>query len=154
MHDRASALAAIMPSCLAGPAVADVDLFTIPRREGTQLTIYNGEDITMVRELRLLTVKPGVNRIQFSSANTLIDPTSIDFRILDHQDQVDLTGISSILLSCQKTNRAGSNAESPRRQESNKACRWTWRSDSAADRQNLTRERKHSMRSYAMRFWS
>ena len=71
-------------------ALADVDLVTIPRREGTQLTIYNSEDITMVREHRLLTVKPGINRIQFTWANTLIDPTSIDFRILDHQDQVDL----------------------------------------------------------------
>jgi hypothetical protein len=68
----------------------DVDLVTIPRREATQLTIYNSEDITMVREHRLLTVKRGMNRIQFSWANTLIDPTSVDFRILDHVDQVDL----------------------------------------------------------------
>ncbi len=74
----------------AGWLFADVDLVTIPRREGTQLTIYNSEDITMVREHRLLTVKQGVNRIQFTWANTLIDPTSIDFRILDHQDKVDL----------------------------------------------------------------
>jgi len=44
----------------------------------------------MVREHRLLTVKQGVNRIQFSWANTLIDPTSIEFRILDQQDKVDL----------------------------------------------------------------
>src|SRR5271166_1921293 len=44
----------------------------------------------MVREHRLLTVKQGVNRIQFSWANTLIDATSIEFRILDKQDQVDL----------------------------------------------------------------
>jgi hypothetical protein len=73
-----------------GQATADVDLVTVPRREGTQLTIYNSEDITMVRERRLLTVKRGVNRIQFTWANTLIDPTSIDFRILDHQDKVDL----------------------------------------------------------------
>ena len=71
-------------------AVAAVDLVTLPTREGTQLTIYNSEDITMVREHRLLTVKEGVNRIQFSWANTLIDPTSIEFRILDHQDKVDL----------------------------------------------------------------
>ncbi|MGA2032337.1 MAG: hypothetical protein ABSG68_08790 [Thermoguttaceae bacterium] len=69
---------------------AAVDLVTLPSREGTQLTIYNSEDITMVREHRLLTVKEGVNCIQFSWANTLIDPTSIEFRILDHQDQVDL----------------------------------------------------------------
>jgi hypothetical protein len=67
-----------------------VDLVTVPRREGVQLTIYNSEDITMVREHRLLTVKRGINRIQFSWANTLIDPTSIDFRILDQQDKVDL----------------------------------------------------------------
>jgi hypothetical protein len=75
---------------LAGPAFAAVDLVTIPTREGTQLTIYNSEDITMVREHRLLTVKNGVNKIQFSWANTLIDPTSIEFKILDQQDKVDL----------------------------------------------------------------
>ena len=71
-------------------ALADVDLVTIPTREGVQLTIYNSEDITMAREHRLLTVKPGINRIQFTWANTLIDPTSIDFRILDQVDKVDL----------------------------------------------------------------
>jgi len=69
-------------------ATAAVDLVTIPRREGTQLTIYNSEDITMVRESRQLTVKRGLNRIQFTWANTLIDPTSIDFRILDQVDKV------------------------------------------------------------------
>ncbi len=72
------------------PAQAAVDLVTLPTRETTQLTIYNSEDITMVREYRLLTVKEGVNRIQFAWANTLIDPTSIEFRILDKQDKVDL----------------------------------------------------------------
>ena len=76
----------------AGPArlSAAVDLVTLPTRDATQLTIYNSEDITMVREHRLLTVKEGVNRIQFSWANTLIDPTCIEFRILDQQDKVDL----------------------------------------------------------------
>lgn len=71
-------------------AHGEVNLVTIPRREGTQLTIYNSEDVTMVREHRLLTLKQGLNRIQFSWANTLIDPTSIDFRILEQQDKVDL----------------------------------------------------------------
>ena len=83
-------IAVAMLSGFASQSSADVDLVTIPRREATQLTIYNSEDITMVREHRLLTVKEGINRIQFSWANTLIDPTSIDFRILDHQDKVDL----------------------------------------------------------------
>jgi len=84
---------ALLASAMAATATigrADVDLVTIPTREGVQLTIYNSDDITMVREHRLLTVKKGVNRIQFSWANTLIDPTSIDFRILDHVDKVDL----------------------------------------------------------------
>jgi hypothetical protein len=71
-------------------ALADVNLVTIPRREETQLTIYNSEDVTMVRETRLLTLKKGINLIQFSWANTLIDPTSIDFRILDQAGKVDL----------------------------------------------------------------
>jgi hypothetical protein len=79
----------MMLACLARVQAA-VDLVTVPTREGTQVTIYNSEDITMVREHRLLTVKEGVNRIQFSWANTLIDPTSIEFRILDKQDKVDL----------------------------------------------------------------
>ncbi len=80
----------LLLSGVATQCAADVDLMTVPRREATQLTIYNSDDITMVREHRLLTVKNGINRIQFSWVNTLIDPTSIDFRILDHQDQVDL----------------------------------------------------------------
>ncbi len=90
MKSATMVLLALMLVSLATAALADVDLVTIPTREGVQLTIYNSEDITMVREHRLLTVKPGINRIQFSWANTLIDPTSIDFRILDHQDKVDL----------------------------------------------------------------
>jgi len=90
MQQRIFWLSLALLTALTSHVLADVDLVTIPRREGTQLTIYNSEDITMVREHRLLTVKPGVNRIQFSWANTLIDPTSIDFRILDHRDKVDL----------------------------------------------------------------
>jgi len=89
MHTRSS-WSVVLLAVLATSAAADVDLVTVPRREGTQLTIYNSDDITLVREHRLLTVKRGVNRIQFSWANTLIDPTSIDFRILDHQGEVDL----------------------------------------------------------------
>src|SRR5512142_1851653 len=87
---RTAAFCSLALIFAATAARAAVDLVTIPAREGTQLTIYNSGDITMVREHRLLTVKEGVNRIQFSWANTLIDPTSIDFRILDKEDQVDL----------------------------------------------------------------
>ena len=41
-------LALTFSALLTGYAQADVDLVTIPRREGTQLTIYNSEDITVI----------------------------------------------------------------------------------------------------------
>ena len=90
MGSLRTVVSSVLLGVLWNTALADVDLVTVPRREGTQLTIYNSEDITMVRENRLLTVKQGINRIQFTWANTLIDPTSIDFRILDHHDDVSL----------------------------------------------------------------
>lgn len=91
MHSlRRRTFLSLLLAASASPVLAEVDLVTLPRREGTQLTIYNSEDVTMVREQRLLTLKKGVNRIQFSWANTLIDPTSIDFRILEKQDEIDL----------------------------------------------------------------
>lgn len=68
----------------------NVDLVTLPARDHVQLTIYNSEDITLVKETRSLTFKKGVNRIQFSWANTLIDPSSVEFRLLDHADEIEL----------------------------------------------------------------
>jgi len=73
-------------------AEAKIDLVTLPQRDATQLTIYKAEDVTLVRETRELTFKKGTNQIQFSWANTLIDPTSLhimmkeraaQFRVLD-----------------------------------------------------------------------
>src|SRR3974377_2013720 len=90
MPRRTFWLIAILTAGLASQLPAAVDLVTLPTREGTQLTIYNSEDITMVREQRLLRANEGGNRIQFSWANSLIDPTSIEFRILENQDKVDL----------------------------------------------------------------
>jgi hypothetical protein len=76
---------------LAGAAAAEnVDLVTLPRRDGVQLTIYNSEDITLVKETRHLTLKKGPNRLQFSWANTLIDPTSVEIRPLEHADQIEV----------------------------------------------------------------
>lgn len=62
---------------LASMAQAKVDLVSLPGREVTQLTIYNSADLTLVRDGRSLTLKEGENRLQFSWANTLIDPTSL-----------------------------------------------------------------------------
>ena len=68
----------------------NVDLVTLPDRATVQLTIYNSEDITLVKETRSITFKKGLNRLQFSWANTLIDPSSIEFRPLEHVDEIEL----------------------------------------------------------------
>jgi len=57
---------------------AKIDLVTLPSREKVQLTIYNSADLTLVRDERILTLKKGENNLQFSWANTLIDPTSLE----------------------------------------------------------------------------
>jgi hypothetical protein len=72
-------------------AVAEnVDLSTVPARSTVQLTIYNSEDLTLVRETRKVTFKKGVNPLQFSWANTLIDPSSVELKFLSHADQLDV----------------------------------------------------------------
>ena len=68
----------------------NVDLSTVPARQGVQLTIYNSEDLTLVRETRKVSFKPGGNPLQFSWANTLIDPTSVQLRFLTHPDKLEL----------------------------------------------------------------
>jgi len=69
---------------------AKVDLSTLPERQSTQLTIYNSADLTLVRENRPLTLKEGENRLQFSWANTLIDPTSLEMLPKAHAGEIDI----------------------------------------------------------------
>lgn len=68
------------------PLDAKEELVTLPKRDSVQLTIYNSEDLTLVRETRTLSFKAGENRIQFSWANTLIDPTSVEFSAINDKD--------------------------------------------------------------------
>jgi len=68
----------------------DIDLVTLPPRDAVQLTIYNSEDMTLVKEMRSITFKKGVNRLQFSWANTLIDPTSVYFRPVEHEAEIEV----------------------------------------------------------------
>ena len=66
----------------------NVDLSTVPSRDTVQLTIYNSEDLSLVRETRKVTFKRGVNPLQFSWANTLIDPSSVELKFLTSADQL------------------------------------------------------------------
>jgi hypothetical protein len=79
---------------LAGPALGKVDLVTLPTRDTVQLTIYNSADMTLVRESRALTLREGANRLQFSWANTLIDPTSLDLLPKANADALEIADLS------------------------------------------------------------
>jgi hypothetical protein len=87
----APALAAALVLCLAPLTFAEnIDLSTVPARDTVQLTIYNSEDITLVRETRVVTFKKGANPLQFSWANTLIDPSSVELKFLSEADKLDV----------------------------------------------------------------
>ncbi len=75
-------------------AWAKVDLVTLPSREAVQMTIYNSADLTLVSESRFLTLKQGLNKLQFSWANTLIDPTSLETIPLQQADQIDIADLT------------------------------------------------------------
>ena len=69
-------------------AHARINVVTLPGRDTVQLTIYNSADLTLVKETRTLTFRKGINKLEFSWANTLIDPTSVEFRALTQADRV------------------------------------------------------------------
>ncbi len=77
-----------------GFAHGKIDLVTLPERESIQLTIYNSADLTLVRETRLLTLKEGLNQLQFSWENTLIDPTSLEMIPKAKAGEVDIVGLT------------------------------------------------------------
>jgi hypothetical protein len=79
---------------LTSPALARVNVVTLPGRDSVLLTIYNSVDLTLVKETRKLTLRRGLNRLEFSWANTLIDPTSVEFRALTHADDVEVVDVS------------------------------------------------------------
>ena len=79
---------------IAFTASARINVVTLPGRDTVQLTIYNSADLTLVKETRVLTFRKGINKLEFSWANTLIDPTSVEFRALTHADEVDVQDVS------------------------------------------------------------
>ena len=79
---------------MAGMGQAKVDLVTLPTRDTVQLTIYNSADMTLVRESRALTLKGGQNKLQFSWANTLIDPTSLEMLPKANTDKIDIADLT------------------------------------------------------------
>ena len=91
---NAIACLALALSFVAPVAAKNVDLSTVPPRDTVQLTIYNSEDLTLVRETRTISLKKGVNPLQFSWAGTLIDPTSLQLEFLDSKDSFEILDIT------------------------------------------------------------
>ncbi|MHC4085806.1 MAG: DUF4139 domain-containing protein [Planctomycetota bacterium] len=87
-------LTLLIIAAIAGSAWAKVDLVTLPSRDTVQLTIYNSADMTLVRESRALTLKDGKNKLQFSWANTLIDPTSLEMLPKASADKIDIADLT------------------------------------------------------------
>src|SRR5512141_1547206 len=83
-------VAVVMLVSAAVASARNVDLSTVPKRNTVQLTIYNSEDLTLVRETRTVTFKKGVNPLQFSWANTLIDPSSVQLRFVNNAEKLEV----------------------------------------------------------------
>jgi hypothetical protein len=75
-------------------ASARINVVSLPGRDSVQLTIYNSVDLTVATERRALTFRRGINRLEFSWANTLIDPTSVEFRAVTHADEIEVVDVS------------------------------------------------------------
>jgi len=87
-------IALLILMAITGISRAKVDLVTLPSRDTVQLTIYNSADMTLVRESRALTLKNGENKLQFSWANTLIDPTSLEMLPKANADKIDIADLT------------------------------------------------------------
>ena len=87
---RIAVIVSVLLVLVSAAVAKNVDLATVPPRDSVQLTIYNSEDLTLVRETRSLSLKKGINRIQYSWANTLIDPTSVEIRPLEKDNQIEI----------------------------------------------------------------
>lgn len=78
-------LRAAIVACVALPsqaALARVKLITLPVRQRVEIQLDHAQ-ATLVEEERIVPLVQGLNQIDFSWANTQIDPNTIVFRVLD-----------------------------------------------------------------------
>ncbi len=74
-------------------AQARVKLVALPDRARVVVSLANVE-ATLLEEERILTLQKGVNQVDFSWRGVTIDPASIQIRMLDQPDQVQLLNTS------------------------------------------------------------
>lgn len=78
----ALAVAAAMPQA----ALARIKLITLPVRERVEIQLDN-PSATLVEEERIVPLVKGVNQVDFSWANTQIDPNTIVFRVIPKAEE-------------------------------------------------------------------
>ena len=80
---KAAAVTAVMcvQFWIAPPAHARIKLITLPVRERVEVQLDN-PNATLVEEERIVPLVKGTNQVDFSWANTRIDPNTIVFRVL------------------------------------------------------------------------
>ena len=80
----AAAVAAVL-GCLPATGWGRIKLITLPVRERVEIQLDN-PDATLVEEERIVPLVKGENQVDFSWANTQIDPGSIVFRVIAPAD--------------------------------------------------------------------
>ena len=78
-------LVAAAVSALPSTAMARIKLITLPVRERVEIQLDN-PNATLVEEERIVPLVKGVNQVDFSWANTQIDPNTIVFRVIAGTD--------------------------------------------------------------------
>ncbi len=89
-HDVKVVSADAIPDVAPFAPASAIELVVLPNPDKMQLTIYNSADLTLVRDTRRLTLKPGWNWLQFMWDGTLIDPTSLSLVPLQHAGKIDI----------------------------------------------------------------
>jgi hypothetical protein len=78
-------LALAAAGVFASPSWARIKLITLPVRERVEIQLDH-EQATLVEEERIVPLVKGENQVDFSWANTQIDPNTIVFRVVDKPD--------------------------------------------------------------------
>src|SRR5215470_448149 len=68
------------------PTLARVQLITLPVRQRVEIQLDNA-NATLVEEERIVPLVKGENQIDFSWANTQIDPDTIVFRVVEGEEK-------------------------------------------------------------------
>ena len=70
-----------LSAAMVDTALARIKLITLPVRERVEIQLDN-PNATLVEEERIVPLVKGVNQVDFSWANTQIDPNTIVFRVI------------------------------------------------------------------------